>query len=106
MRVQVAPPGKPIERITQGVHYIPNGDKARLLESYLLKHPGEQALVFHRTKHGAEKLMKLLETWGFKVGSIHGNKSQNQRDRTLNEFKSGQLDVLVDTCLLYTSRCV
>ncbi|GAB1478273.1 DEAD/DEAH box helicase [Paracoccaceae bacterium] len=97
VRVQVAPPGKPIERISQGVHYIPNGDKARLLESYLLKHPGEQALVFGRTKHGAEKLMKLLETWGFKVGSIHGNKSQNQRDRTLSDFKSGQLDVLVAT---------
>ena len=97
IKVQVAPPGKPIERIVQGVHYIPNGDKARLLEEYLKKHPGEQALVFGRTKHGSEKLMKLLETWGFKVGSIHGNKSQNQRDRTLTEFRSGALDVLVAT---------
>jgi ATP-dependent RNA helicase RhlE len=97
IKVQVAPPGKPIERIVQGVHYIPNGDKARLLEEYLKKHPGEQALVFGRTKHGSEKLSKLLETWGFKVGSIHGNKSQNQRDRTLTEFRSGQLDVLVAT---------
>ena len=97
IKVQVAPPGKPIERIVQGVHYIPNGDKARLLEEYMKKHPGEQALVFGRTKHGSEKLSKLLETWGFKVGSIHGNKSQNQRDRTLTEFRSGQLDVLVAT---------
>jgi len=97
IKVQVAPPGKPIERIVQGVHYIPNGDKARLLEEYLKKHPGEQALVFGRTKHGSEKLMKLLDSWGFKVGSIHGNKSQNQRDRTLTEFRSGQLDVLVAT---------
>ena len=97
VKVQVAPPGKPIERIVQGVHYIPNGDKARLLEEYLKKHPGEQALVFGRTKHGSEKLSKLLETWGFKVGSIHGNKSQNQRDRTLTEFRTGQLDVLVAT---------
>ncbi|MBL9054326.1 MAG: DEAD/DEAH box helicase [Tabrizicola sp.] len=97
VRVQVAPPGKPVERISQGVHYIPNGDKARLLEEYLKKHPGEQALVFGRTKHGSEKLMKLLATWGFKVGSIHGNKSQNQRDRTLSEFRAGELDVLVAT---------
>jgi ATP-dependent RNA helicase RhlE len=97
VRVQVAPPGKPVERITQGVHYIPNGDKAKLLESYLLKHPGEQALVFSRTKHGADKLAKVLAGWGFKVGAIHGNRSQNQRDRILAEFKAGEVDVLVAT---------
>ncbi len=97
IRVQVAPPGKPVEKIVQGVHYIPNGDKAKLLESYLLKHPGEQALVFGRTKHGAEKLYKLLVAWGFKASSIHGNKSQNHRDRTLTEFREGSLDVLVAT---------
>ena len=97
VRVQVAPPGKPAEKVTQGVHFIPNGDKARLLESYLLKHPGEQALVFSRTKHGADKLAKVLGTWGFKVGAIHGNRSQNQRDRILTEFKAGEVDVLVAT---------
>jgi ATP-dependent RNA helicase RhlE len=97
VRVQVAPPGKPIEKIVQGVHYTPQGDKAKLLESYLLKHPGEQALVFGRTKHGSDKLCKLLDGWGFKVGAIHGNKSQNNRDRVLTEFRNGQLDVLVAT---------
>ncbi|RYI08845.1 MAG: DEAD/DEAH box helicase, partial [Acetobacteraceae bacterium] len=97
IKVQVAPPGKPVERISQGVHYLPTGDKAKVLEDYLKKHPGEQALVFGRTKHGSEKLMKLLASWGFKVGSIHGNKSQNQRDRTLTEFRNGELDVLVAT---------
>lgn len=97
VKVQVAPPGKPADKIVQGVHYIPNGDKAKLLESYLLKHPGEQALVFGRTKHGAEKLYKLLVAWGFKAGSIHGNKSQNHRDRTLTEFRDGTLEVLVAT---------
>lgn len=97
VRVQVAPPGKPVEKIVQGVHFIPNGDKAKLLEEYLKKHPGEQALVFGRTKHGSEKLCKLLAAWGFTVGSIHGNKSQGQRDRTLTEFRNGDLDVLVAT---------
>ncbi len=97
VKVQVAPPGKPAEKVTQGVHFIPNGDKAKLLESYLLKHPAEQALVFSRTKHGADKLAKVLEQWGFKVGAIHGNRSQNQRDRILSEFKGGELDVLVAT---------
>ena len=97
IKVEVAPPGKPAEGITQGVHYIPMGDKAKLLEEYLRKHPDEQALVFSRTKHGAEKLMKLLAAWGFNASSIHGNKSQNQRDRTLTEFREGKLMVLVAT---------
>jgi ATP-dependent RNA helicase RhlE len=97
IKVQVAPPGKPIEKIVQSVHYTPQGDKAKLLETYLKEHPGEQALVFGRTKHGSEKLMKLLVSWGFKAGSIHGNKSQNQRDRTLTEFRNAELDVLVAT---------
>ncbi len=97
VKVQVAPPGKPVEKIVQGVHFLPNGDKAMVLKEYLSKHPGEQALVFGRTKHGSEKLMKLLVAWGFKAGSIHGNKSQSQRDRTLTDFRNAQLDVLVAT---------
>ena len=97
VKVQVAPPGKPIEAIKQGVHFIPQGDKAKLLETYLKTHPGQMALVFGRTKHGSEKLMKLLASWGFKAGSIHGNKSQNQRERTLADFRAGTLEVLVAT---------
>jgi ATP-dependent RNA helicase RhlE len=97
IRVQVAPPGKPIEKITQGVHFVNQGDKATLLREYLSKHPGEMALVFGRTKHGSEKLMKLLASWGFAAGSIHGNKSQGQRERTLASFRSGEIQVLVAT---------
>ncbi len=97
VKVQVAPPGKPAEKVSQGVHFIPNGDKAKLLEECLKKHPGEQALVFCRTKHGSDKLAKVLAAWGFRVGAIHGNRSQNQRDRILTEFKAGEVDVLVAT---------
>lgn len=97
IRVQVTSAGKTADNVTQGVHFLPNGDKARVLEDYLKKHPREQALVFGRTKHGSEKLMKLLAGWGFKAGSIHGNKSQSQRDRTLTDFRNGELDVLVAT---------
>ncbi len=97
LRVEVAPPGKPVDAIAQGVHFIPNGDKARLLEEYLKKHVGEQALVFSRTKHGADKLAKVLEGWGFKVGALHGNRSQNQRDRILADFRDGTVAVLVAT---------
>ena len=97
VKVQVAAPGKPIERIEQGVHFVNQGDKAKLLANYLSENPGELALVFGRTKHGSDKLAKLLESWGFSVGTIHGNKSQGQRERALAAFRSGELKVLVAT---------
>ncbi|MFN3644871.1 MAG: DEAD/DEAH box helicase, partial [Gemmobacter sp.] len=97
VRVAVNPPGQRAEKIEQAVHYTNQGDKARLLESYLRSHPDEAALVFGRTKHGAEKLMKLLASWGLAAASIHGNKSQGQRERALAAFKSGEIKVLVAT---------
>ena len=96
-RIQVAAPGKPADKVTQGVHFVAQGDKARVLETYLREHPSDLALVFARTKHGAEKLMKLLAGWGIPAGSIHGNKSQGQRERTLAAFRDGQIKVLVAT---------
>ncbi|MDP3341138.1 DEAD/DEAH box helicase [Frigidibacter sp.] len=97
VRVAVNPPGRAAEKIVQGVHFINQGDKAKLLADYVAKHPGELALVFGRTKHGSEKLMKLLDSWGFSVGAIHGNKSQGQRERTLAQFRAGEIKVLVAT---------
>ena len=97
VRVAVNPPGKAAEKIVQGVHFTNQGDKAKLLADYVAKHPGELALVFGRTKHGSEKLMKLLDSWGFSVGAIHGNKSQGQRERTLAQFRAGEIKVLVAT---------
>jgi ATP-dependent RNA helicase RhlE len=97
VRVAVNPPGKAADRIDQAVHFVTQGDKARLLESYLDTHREDLALVFARTKHGAEKLMKLLAGWGFAAASIHGNKSQGQRDRALAAFKAGEIRVLVAT---------
>ena len=97
IRVQVSTPGKPADKIIQGVHFTPQGDKGRLLESYLQKHPGESAIVFSRTKHGADKIAKFLEGWGFKAVAIHGNRSQNQRERALADFRAGQVDILVAT---------
>ncbi|WP_112874919.1 DEAD/DEAH box helicase [Paracoccus endophyticus] len=97
VRVAVNPPGKPAERIEQGVHFVNQGDKAALLAEYLAKHPGELAIVFGRTKHGSEKLYTLLQKWGFKVDTIHGNKSQGQRERALASFRAEQTHVLVAT---------
>ncbi|MFP1644271.1 DEAD/DEAH box helicase [Pontitalea aquivivens] len=97
VRVQVAAPGKAAEKIDQGVHFVTQGDKAALLAEYLSKHPGELAVVFNRTKHGSDKLAKLLEKWGFSVVAIHGNKSQGQRERALAAFRAGEVEVLVAT---------
>jgi len=97
VKVAVNPPGKTADRIDQAVHFVNQGDKAKLLETYLLQHPEESALVFNRTKHGAEKLMKLLVSWGISAASIHGNKSQNHRERTLAGFRAGEIKVLVAT---------
>ncbi|MEM6407937.1 MAG: DEAD/DEAH box helicase [Pseudomonadota bacterium] len=96
-KVQVARAGKAADKITQSVHFIAKAAKNDLLVELLDKHRDELALVFSRTKHGAERLKKLLDKKGFAVGSIHGNKSQNQRDRALNAFKEGELRILVAT---------
>ncbi|MCZ0961188.1 DEAD/DEAH box helicase [Paracoccus sp. EF6] len=97
VRVAVNPPGQAAKKIDQGVHFVTQGDKATLLAEYLSKHPGELAMVFGRTKHGSEKLAKLLEKWGFAVAAIHGNKSQGQRERALDAFRKGETQVLVAT---------
>ncbi|MBC7157615.1 MAG: DEAD/DEAH box helicase, partial [Rhodobacteraceae bacterium] len=97
VRVAVNPPGQVADRIDQAVHFINQGDKARLLEEYLRGHEGEAALVFCRTKHGADKLAKLLDGWGFIAGAIHGNRSQNQRERVLASFRAGEISVMVAT---------
>ncbi|UYV38878.1 DEAD/DEAH box helicase [Rhodobacteraceae bacterium D3-12] len=96
-RVQVSPPGKAADKIEQEVHFVAKAEKLSLLIELLDKHRDELALVFGRTKHGSEKIKKQLEKAGFAAGSIHGNKSQGQRDRALAAFKSGEIRVLVAT---------
>ena len=97
IRIEVSPPGKAADKVTQEVHFIAKAEKTSLLQELLAKHKGERALVFGRTKHGSEKLMKTLVKAGFDAASIHGNKSQGQRDRAIAGFKSGQVTVLVAT---------
>ncbi|WP_425099993.1 DEAD/DEAH box helicase [Tropicibacter sp. S64] len=97
IRVEVSPPGKPIEKIDQSVHFVEQAHKPKLLIMHLDRHRDDAALIFARTKHGAERLKKNLEAQGFAAGSIHGNKSQGQRDRALAAFKDGELKVLVAT---------
>ncbi len=97
VRVETAPPGKPADKVTQAVHFIAQAEKTKLLIELLDAHRDELALVFSRTKHGAERLMKALDKAGFAAGSVHGNKSQSQRERALRSFKCGETRVLVAT---------
>ncbi|MDE0589977.1 DEAD/DEAH box helicase [Halocynthiibacter sp. C4] len=97
VRVEVARSGQTAEKITQSVHFVAQPAKQSLLVELLAKHKDEMSLVFLRTKHGAEKLMKSLRAAGFAAGSIHGNKSQGQRDRAIKAFKEGEITVLVAT---------
>jgi ATP-dependent RNA helicase RhlE len=96
-KVQVSPPGKAADKVTQCIHFIAKSEKPALLRELLRRHPDTLSLVFSRTKHGAEKLMKGLVADGFDAASIHGNKSQGQRDRAIKAFKDGQVKILVAT---------
>ena len=96
-RVEVAPPGKAADKIKQSLYFVHARGKADLLRTLLAEREGDLSLVFARTKHGAEKLMKTLVAHGFAAASIHGNKSQGQRDRALKAFKSGEVRILVAT---------
>ncbi|MBD3679742.1 MAG: DEAD/DEAH box helicase [Rhodobacteraceae bacterium] len=97
IRVEVERPGVAADKITQSVHFVAQSDKFRLLTKLLAKTPGTRSIVFARTKHGAERLMKQLDREGFSAGSIHGNKSQGQRDRAIRAFRAQDIDVLVAT---------
>ena len=97
VRIEVARSGKAADKVTQCVHYVSQGDKSTLLRKCLSERDDDLSLVFSRTKHGAEKLMKRLVTWGFHANSIHGNKSQGQREKAIKAFKAGDTRVLVAT---------
>ena len=97
VRIQVNPPGKAADKIDQSVHFVAKAAKTDVLVELLDAHRDELALVFGRTKHGMEKLSRLLSAKGFAVAAIHGNKSQGQRDRAISEFREGKTRVLVAT---------
>ena len=97
VRIEMNPPGKAADKVTQCVHFMDQKAKTEFLKDRLIERRDDLSLVFCRTKHGAEKLKKHLVECGFKAGSIHGNKSQGQRDRAIREFKSGEIRILVAT---------
>jgi ATP-dependent RNA helicase RhlE len=97
VRVAVTPVAKTADKVEQRVILIEKNGKTGLLVEVLKAEPIDRALVFTRTKHGADKVVKSLQNAGIASDAIHGNKSQNQRERALGTFRSGKVRVLVAT---------
>ena len=97
IKVEVTPESPTVEAIQQGIYYVAKSDKKALL-IHLLKNPSIiSALVFTRTKHGADNVAKVLNKANIKAEAIHGDKAQNARQRALTNFKTKQTRVLVAT---------
>ncbi len=97
VKVSVAPVATTAERVDQSVMFVSTGHKTALLRSLLEDPAIERTLVFARTKHGADRVVRQLEAAGVPASAIHGNKSQGQRERALADFKAGRCRVLIAT---------
>ena len=97
VRIKVTPQTITVEKIQQGYVTAKTSEKQSILQSLLVRADVRKAIVFTRTKHGANRVAKKLDRQGLCVEVIHGNKSQNARNRALESFKSGDAWVLVAT---------
>jgi len=96
-KVSIAPEKPTADRVSQELYYVVKSDKPKLLVHLLESEYYYTTLVFSRTKHGADRIVGKLKKAGIKAEAIHGNKSQNARQRALNAFKEGKTAVLVAT---------
>ena len=96
-KVAVTPVASTVERVIQRVVHVDRASKAVILAEILRDEAMERALVFTRTKHGADKLVRTLAKARITAEAIHGNKSQPQRERVLAAFRQGQIRILVAT---------
>jgi ATP-dependent RNA helicase RhlE len=97
IRVAVTPPSKTADRINQRVIHVDRNGKNALLAEVLRDEATGRTLVFTRTKRGADRVVKSLASAGIHAEAIHGNKSQNQRERVLASFREGRLRTLIAT---------
>jgi ATP-dependent RNA helicase RhlE len=97
IRVQVDPVSSAVETVKQSVYFVEKNQKKQLLFHLLKDEDIKTALIFTRTKHGANKVAKDLTNYGIQTEAIHGNKSQSARQKALNNFKTGLTRVLVAT---------
>lgn len=95
--ISVTPSAKPADKIEQQLYFVEKQEKRELLPDIIRQSNVHQVLVFTRTKHGADRVARDLNRAGIKTKSIHGDKSQNQRQRALADFKECKIAVLVAT---------
>jgi ATP-dependent RNA helicase RhlE len=96
-QVAVTPVASTVERVEQYVTFVTQPEKPALLTMLLRREKMERVLIFSRTKHGADRIVKQLAQSGIPANAIHGNKSQPQRERALAEFKAGKVKILIAT---------
>ncbi len=96
-RIEITPPSSTVDTIGQTVYRVDRGNKIHLLIHLLRGTDVDSALVFSRTKHGADKIVRSLDQAGLSAQAIHGNKSQNARQEALGNFKSHKTRILVAT---------
>ncbi|WP_413665893.1 DEAD/DEAH box helicase [Microbulbifer sp. CNSA002] len=97
LEIDVSPRNSTTKTVRQKLHPVDKARKTKLLSHLIRENNWHQALVFSRTKHGANRLVKQLEGDGILAAAIHGNKSQNARTRALADFKAGKVQILVAT---------
>ncbi|MFT5166752.1 MAG: ATP-dependent RNA helicase RhlE [Saprospiraceae bacterium] len=96
-KVTVRPEQTTADKVEQALYYVSKKDKSKLLLHVLENNEEVSTLIFSRTKHGCDKIVKMLGQSQIKSAAIHGNKSQNARQRALNDFKNSELKILVAT---------
>lgn len=96
-RVTIKPEQATAERVEQALYYVSKGDKVKLLAYLVEENNMASTLVFSRTKHGANKVVQMLDGFNITAEAIHGNKTQNARQKALKNFKDGTTKVLIAT---------
>ena len=95
--ISVTPVSSTAENVSQKVYFVNKDDERLLLKQLIIQESLSNALVFTRTKHGADNIVKVLKKASIKAEAIHGDKSQNARQRVLEQFKNKEIDILVAT---------
>lgn len=97
VKISITPESPTVDAIEQTVYFVEKKEKSKLLISILQKSEGQSVLVFSRTKHNADRIVRVLGKAGIGSQAIHGNKSQNARQSALENFKSGRIRVMIAT---------
>lgn len=97
VRIEVTPASSTVDEVEQCVYFVEKPEKRQLLVELLREHEDKSVLIFARTKHGADNISKTLRHKGMRCEALHGDKSQCQRQRALDDFKSGKSRIMVAT---------